>query len=139
MNKIIWKIILILLLSISFTNTYAEEIVWNKIIISAYVEQKITVWYVFDFFASYYKWQVPESYKYIKVNYKDVVKWSKLEDSLQVLMYLNLIKNPSLSLNKDKELNINDAPNYASNAAAITGGLSVGDVYKNGDNLCIVH
>ena len=28
---------------------------------------------------------------------------------------------------------------YASNAAAITGGLTTGQLYRNGDNLCIVH
>jgi len=30
-------------------------------------------------------------------------------------------------------------PVFASNAAAITGGLSAGMQYRNGDNLCIVH
>lgn len=28
---------------------------------------------------------------------------------------------------------------YASNADALAGGLKIGDIYRNGDNLCIVH
>jgi hypothetical protein len=32
-----------------------------------------------------------------------------------------------------------DPPNYANNVAAITGGLAVGDIYRNGDVLQIVH
>ena len=36
-------------------------------------------------------------------------------------------------------LNIANIPSYASNAAALTGSLVVGDIYRNGDNLCIVH
>lgn len=29
--------------------------------------------------------------------------------------------------------------NYASNAAALAGGLVIGDFYRNGDNVCVVH
>jgi hypothetical protein len=36
-------------------------------------------------------------------------------------------------------LNISNIPSYASNAAALSGGLVVGDIYINGDNLCITH
>lgn len=36
-------------------------------------------------------------------------------------------------------LYISFAPNYASNALALAGGLVVGNVYRNNDNLCIVH
>ena len=35
--------------------------------------------------------------------------------------------------------NIGTLSNYANNAAAIAGGLVVGDMYRNGDTLCIVH
>jgi hypothetical protein len=30
-------------------------------------------------------------------------------------------------------------PVYASNALAIAGGLAVGKLYRNGDNICVVH
>lgn len=36
-------------------------------------------------------------------------------------------------------MRIANMPSYASNAAAISGGLLTGDLYRNGDNLCIVH
>jgi hypothetical protein len=36
-------------------------------------------------------------------------------------------------------LQIGGVPSYASNAAAISGGLTTGATYRNGDNLCIVH
>ncbi len=35
--------------------------------------------------------------------------------------------------------NLTDIPSYADNAAAITGGLVNGDVYRTGDILKIVH
>jgi hypothetical protein len=36
-------------------------------------------------------------------------------------------------------LNIANIPAYANNAAALSGGLLAGDIYRNGDNLGIVH
>lgn len=36
-------------------------------------------------------------------------------------------------------LNISNIPAYASNAAALSGGLIAGDIYRNSDTLCIVH
>jgi hypothetical protein len=30
-------------------------------------------------------------------------------------------------------------PVYGSNALAIAGGLTVGKLYRNGDNICVVH
>ena len=34
---------------------------------------------------------------------------------------------------------IADTPEYADNAAALLGGLTVGQIYRTGDNLKIVH
>jgi hypothetical protein len=36
-------------------------------------------------------------------------------------------------------LNIANIPSYASNVLALAGGLVAGDIYINGDNLCITH
>ncbi len=109
MTKIISKILLILILSVNFSNTNALEITWTetKITISNIIveKQQTTIWDIFNFLASFYDWQVPQSYKYIKINYKDVLKWSELEDSLKKLIYLDLIKNPTVSINKDREIN----------------------------------
>lgn len=46
---------------------------------------------------------------------------------------------PRIGGNGSNRLTMSNIPNYASNAAAISAGLSFGDIYRNGDNLCIVH
>lgn len=45
----------------------------------------------------------------------------------------------SFGVDDSGHLYIASAPNYASNALALAGGLVVGNVYRNNDNLCIVH
>lgn len=52
----------------------------------------------FIFFASMYATQVPESFKYIDLKYRDVPKDSELEDALQILVYLNLIPNKDINI-----------------------------------------
>ena len=46
---------------------------------------------------------------------------------------------PKIGGNGSGRLNMANIPSYASNAAATSGVLSFGDIYRNGDNLCIVH
>src|ERR1039458_1544481 len=51
---------------------------------------------------------------------------------------------PGMQLRASGVLNIGNGSacgpaNYASNAAAVSAGLALGDVYRNGYNLCIVH
>ena len=36
-------------------------------------------------------------------------------------------------------LHVVGLPSYASNAAALSGGLTAGAFYRNGDNVCVVH
>lgn len=115
-KKILSIIVLATLLSINLSITNAIDIPWNNITIiniswtgadleiEAKTEDTITRWDILNFFANYYNWQVPESYKYIKINYKNVKSWSILEDSLKKLIYLNLIENPHKSLDKDGQL-----------------------------------
>lgn len=104
MNKILWVILLSLFLSLNLNYSYASDNIWNKLTIINYTEEKINIWKIFNFFASKFE-EIPESYKYITVNYKDVEKWSELEWSIQKLLYLDLIKNPKILLNKESELN----------------------------------
>lgn len=106
-NKTVTFIILITMLALNFNPTNATEISWPTITIidNSTIPTKINRWDIFDFFAKYYEWQIPESYKYIKVNFKDIEKWSTLETSLKKLIYLNLIENPNRALEKDSELN----------------------------------
>ena len=46
---------------------------------------------------------------------------------------------PKIGGGGQNHLNISNIPAYASNAAALSDGLVSGDIYRNGDNLCIVH
>jgi len=46
---------------------------------------------------------------------------------------------PRIGGNGANHLNIANIPSYASNAAALSGGLVAGDVYRSVDNLAIVH
>ncbi len=104
MKKILSVFLLSIIFCFNFSSSYAAEELWNKITIINFNEEKLNIWSIFNYFASNFEW-IPESYKYITVNYKDVVKWSDLEASLQKLMYLDLIKNPKIQLHKEKELN----------------------------------
>jgi hypothetical protein len=45
---------------------------------------------------------------------------------------------PKIGGNGANRLNLSNIPTYANKAAAIAGGLVTGDVYRTGDNLCIV-
>ena len=45
---------------------------------------------------------------------------------------------PTIGGSGANRLNVTNIPTYVSKAAAISGGLVAGDVYRNGDNLCIV-
>lgn len=46
---------------------------------------------------------------------------------------------PRIGGNGSNRLTMSNIPAYASNAAAISAGLAFGDIYRNGDNLCIAH
>ena len=46
---------------------------------------------------------------------------------------------PKIGGGGQNHLSISNIPTYASNAAAVSAGLAFGDIYRNGDNLCITH
>lgn len=56
----------------------------------------------FIFFASQYANDVPESYQYIDLNYRDVDENSPLWDALQILVYLDKIGNTNASVYPNK-------------------------------------
>ena len=106
MRKIISIIILALLLNLN--TAFSTSITWWNITITTNktsVDSKITRWDIFNFYWNYYTWQIPESYKYININLKNIDKWSKLEESLQKLIYLDLIENSKRDLFENEELN----------------------------------
>lgn len=106
MRKIISIISLILLFSLTVWSTNALQVVWSTINNTSSVsETKVTRWDIFNFFADCYTSEIPSSYKYIKINFKGIIKWSKLEESLKKLIYLDLIENPNRELSKDDTLN----------------------------------
>lgn len=60
----------------------------------------------FIFFAVQHIREVPESFQYIDLKYTDVEKDSKLEDALQILVYLNLINNTETALSPNKKISL---------------------------------
>lgn len=54
-----------------------------------------------------------------------------------VSIYTNAVQRLNVALNG--VISLFGLPSYASNAAAITGGLVAGNLYRNGDNVCVVH
>ena len=99
--------ILSLILLLNIQSVQAINSSYKKTIVTTIVEveTEVTRTDIFNFFAEYYEWQVQSSYKYINVNFTDIIKWSNLEKSLQKLIYLNLIENPKRELQKNAELN----------------------------------
>ncbi len=102
--------ILVLLLMLFFTYTNLN-FVWAttiKIISKEKAERQNKEIVIKDFFN--YFWglldnKIPKSYKYIQLNIKWVNKNSNLYNSLQKLVYLNLINNKSTYLNQNKKVN----------------------------------
>lgn len=59
---------------------------------------------IFNYYAQVFREHTPISYKYINLEYTDVVEWSKLYDSLQILVYYNLIDNKEARIYPRKNL-----------------------------------
>lgn len=101
----ILSLLLLLIITLSFNNVNADSVSWWWItIIATSNEVTVNKGDILSFYADYYSSQIPESYKYINVNYIDVSKWWEFEDSLKKLIYLDLIDNPSIYIKKDSEL-----------------------------------
>ncbi len=60
---------------------------------------------VFNFFAWYFDDKIPESYKYINLNFTGLDKDSKVYSSLQKLVYLNLLENKRWNIEINKYFN----------------------------------
>lgn len=76
----------------------------KKIIISNH-DHDITRAEAFKFLSDYYSEEIPETYKYINLNFIDVYKGQEIYNSLQKLVYLDLIKNNSLRVYPNKNIN----------------------------------
>lgn len=113
-NKILIYIFLFFLLFWeAFSQTFAEPVrialtpVSNKVTITIKPQESVNRWQVFDFYSDYFKDKVPESYKYIDLKYLDVEKWSELYESLQILVYLNLIPNNPVNVKPSSKIDAN--------------------------------
>lgn len=58
----------------------------------------------FNFLSEYYLSDLPKSYKYINLNFKDVKKWTEIYESLQKLVYIDVIWNKSVYINSKKSI-----------------------------------
>jgi len=96
MRKIL-AILLIQLLVITPTLANSATITittnWQEIVINNKNETLVTRTEIFNYYANVFRDLTPVSYKYIDLKYTDIVKWSELYDSLQILVYYNLLEN----------------------------------------------
>jgi hypothetical protein len=74
------------------------------------------------------------------VNIVNTMQVSGVEDATKgYIKFGSGSATPVIGTSGVNHLNIANIPVYASNAAALSGGLVAGDIYRNGDNLGIVH
>ncbi|PID87530.1 hypothetical protein CSB07_01000 [Candidatus Gracilibacteria bacterium] len=103
------RIIVLFTVLLLFTtnNAFAGEtkIIPIKVkVITKNEDKEINRGQTLTFYGDYFK-KVPESYKYISLNFKGVNKDTKLYLALQKLVYLNLIENKKLNIYGNKKLN----------------------------------
>lgn len=91
---------LLLMCSLFFSGTF-----WAYSATITVVEsQEQNIGSTFNYFANHYKSQLPESYKYISLKYNNISPDSDLYTSLQILVYLDLIKNTSKAIPTNHKL-----------------------------------
>ncbi len=111
MNKILKNLFSIIILLFLVTNTsFAVKIKLNNssetlTLRNWNIEKNVKTNDVFKFFSKFFESETPESYKYIKLNFKWVVKNSSLEKSLQILVYNDKIDNLPIYLDWEKTIN----------------------------------
>jgi len=105
MRKTIKLLTILFILSFSFNSTNAIEII-TQTNIETKIEQEreVTRAEAFIFFADFFS-NTPESYKYIWLKQKNIIKWSELEKALKVLVYNDKLRNNEINIFANKELN----------------------------------
>jgi len=73
-------------------------------IVSSNSEKDLTRAQVFNYFWDYFSQDIRESYKYINLNFKWIKKGTDLYDSFQKLIYLNILDNKDIFINKNKKI-----------------------------------
>lgn len=112
-----------------FVNTYALEINVSPsltgISTTIWQDSEITRKDFFLFLSNYFKAGVPKTYSYIDLNFKDVWLDKDLKESLQILVYLDIIENKDIKIFPSRPLNANVFYNFID---------SKFDVYANPDS-----
>ncbi len=84
----------------------------------------------FIFFASE-QTQVPESFQYIQLSYRDIKKASPLEDALQKLVYVNAIKNTPSFIYPTKNISIFELEALATQILKLDFSQSGSSLWEN--------
>ena len=104
------KIISILIISLFFlplTNiSYAKQIKITSKKELEKSERQVSRDEVFNFFWSYFNDKIPSTYEYIEIKFIDIKRGTNIYESLQKLVYLDLIKNIERNIKPNKKLNL---------------------------------
>lgn len=80
-----------------------QPVFWNQITVVN--TSQITTSQAFSFFADTYKNNIPETYKYISLDFSDLQSNQDFYEDLQILVYVDKIKNTNQKISPNKELN----------------------------------
>ncbi|NDK07914.1 PDZ domain-containing protein [Candidatus Gracilibacteria bacterium] len=95
-----------LILSLNQTNAIEIKILpANNVIIESKNETEITRKDFFKFLSDNFKSDLPKTYKYINLKFKDIGNDEKLKEYIQILVYLDIIENKEIKLFPGKQLN----------------------------------
>ncbi len=107
-KKIFIPVFVLFFIITSFSYTYAVEvkILPNTISTTKKLEDtEITRKDFFLFLGDYFKADVPKTYKYINLEFRDIWNDIKLKESLQVLVYLDILENKDIKIFPTRSLN----------------------------------
>ncbi len=100
-NKIL--ILTILISSFFSTSNALKIIIWDKVqenvIIKKTSSAEVSTEKVFETYAKVFASNLPESYRYINLNFKNINKNDKIYSSLQKLIYTDLLPNSTITIN----------------------------------------
>ena len=91
--------------SLLFTWNVSAEISNSTIPVTISVQNELTREESFIRLAQIYKNNIPDSYQYIELNFKDIPTGSELESALQILVYTGIIQNASAQIHGYKSMN----------------------------------
>ena len=108
MKKFLQFLYLFLLIIFSFNaNVFASEIITNTQKVTIDVKSNDLIREdIFNYLWDFFWGDIPKTYKYINLNFKDIEEETYLYESLQKLVYLDIIENKSIFIKKNKNLSL---------------------------------